>query len=107
MPFSSSKHLFSDALQRRGISEQVNIALVLEYAGETIQHTLGEHIARHIRPISIRYKTLGISVAHTGAAAHLGMHHEEILARVNEKFPGTIERIRLLSGSNNSSEYYE
>lgn len=105
MPFSSSKNLFSDALQRRGIAEQVKIALVLEYAGETIKNTLGEHIARHIRPVSVQYKTLGISVTAGGATAHLGMHRETILIKINEKFPDSVERIRLLSGTNSSDEY--
>ncbi|GEM_PF-1935250 len=105
MSFSSSRDLTSDALRRGGIMEQVQIALILECAQEAIHHFLGERIAKHIKPISVQHKTLGISVAHAAVSAHLGLHREAILAHVNEKFPKSIERIRLLNSQNFSNEY--
>ncbi|MBI2644953.1 DUF721 domain-containing protein [Candidatus Uhrbacteria bacterium] len=106
MSFSSSKDLASDALRRIGIMEQVQIALTLECAQEALKNALGDHIARLVKPVSIQYKTLGIAVAHAAAAAHLGMHRETILAKVNEKFPGSVERIRLLNNPTSSYEPY-
>lgn len=110
MPFFSSKDLTSDALRRRGIMEQVQIALTLECADEVIKNSVGDHIARHMKAISIQHKTLGISVAYAAVAAHLGIYREGILAKVNEKFPGSIERIRLLNNVNSQNErmhYFE
>ena len=105
MPFTSSKELASDALRRIGIMEQVQIALVLECAQEALKNAMGDHIARHMRAVSISHKTLSITAAHAAVAAHLGMHRETILAQVNEKFPGTVERIRLLNSPHSISEY--
>lgn len=103
--FSSSKDLTSDALRRIGIMEQVQIALVLECAQEAIKNALGEHIARHMKAISVQHKTLGISVAHAAVAAHLGLHRDAILANINEKFPGSVERVRLFNDQISSNEY--
>jgi len=106
MPFSFSGDLVKSALTRAGILEQVHIALALECAQETIQDAVGAHIARHMKAISIQHKTLGIAVAHAAAAAHLGAHRETILEKVNKKFPGSVERIRLLTTPISSYEPY-
>jgi predicted nucleic acid-binding Zn ribbon protein len=106
MSFSSSKDLARSALMRAGILDQVHIALALECAHKAIEHALGAHIARHMKPISLQHKTLGIAVAHAAAAAHLGMHRETILAKINETFPGYVERIRLVHTPLSSYEPY-
>ena len=97
MALQSFSALAQRAFGRKGIHQQIDVALAIERAQKVMDALLDDETRRAVRPAYIRYKALTLACRHSSAAACVGPFEGEILEYVNKGLTYPIaERLRVV-----------
>lgn len=85
------------ALRRAGIEPQVRGVQAQAAFAEAIERQLGRDARRQARARSLRDGVLTVAVTSGGLASEIQLHHESLIAAVNEKLKTpAVTRLRLV-----------
>ncbi|PIT93771.1 hypothetical protein COU00_02560 [Candidatus Falkowbacteria bacterium CG10_big_fil_rev_8_21_14_0_10_43_11] len=96
--FHDLKNLIFNAIQRAGVSRQVEAATVVELFNKLAPEILGEAISRSAKAIYIRNNILTVECASSLIMQELRYREPEIIQAINKQAGGqAVEKIRYLT----------
>lgn len=93
--FKKVQHsFFQKAIQRAGISAQVQASHAVFIANSIFQERFGEGFALHAKPVYVRHRTLAVEIGHPAVAEQLKKQEETLIHAINQCL-GRPEIVRL------------
>ena len=80
------KKLLDRSLKQSGLKHRVDIALVLEKAGEVLLEVVGEKVAKNVQPVFVRNKTMNLACLNSSVAQEIKLYESQIIEKINKNF---------------------
>lgn len=98
MPFTHLSDLLGKSVRRKGLSSQVEAAMILELFRQKAKELFDVSLLPSMRPLYVKDRVLTIAVLSPVLAQEIKLREPEILDYINEKAGrGAIEQLRFLS----------
>lgn len=98
MSFTHLSDLLGKSVRRKGLSSQVEAAMILELFQQKAKMLFDESLLESMRPLYVKDRILTIAVLSPALAQEIRLNEPAILAYINEKAGrGAIEHLRFLS----------
>ncbi|PIR92046.1 hypothetical protein COU01_03845 [Candidatus Falkowbacteria bacterium CG10_big_fil_rev_8_21_14_0_10_44_15] len=96
--FHDLKHLIANAVQRAGVSRQVEAASVVELFNRLAPEMLGKTIAREAKAVYVRNNILTVECGSSLIMQELRYREPKIIQAINQQAGGrAVEKIRFIS----------
>ncbi len=94
----SIKNLLQQTVNKAGISQQVDAAVVCDAFNRIIVELLGQEIAKKAKALYVKNRTLSIAVLSSAVGQEIKLHEREIMEKLAKKIgPDKVERLRFLA----------
>jgi hypothetical protein len=80
------KQLLGKSLKQAGIKHRVDTALVLEKAQRVLVEVVGEGVAKKVKPLYVRHKTMNLACLSSVVAQEIKLHENQIIEKINQGF---------------------
>ncbi|MEK7569883.1 MAG: DUF721 domain-containing protein [Patescibacteria group bacterium] len=98
MAFTPIKYTLNRNIQSSGMQDKVDGARVIELFSAAVQELLGQEMARQVKGLYLKNRTLTVSVPSSVIGQELKLHEEKLVAELNKKIEATVvERLRFLA----------
>ncbi len=98
MAFSSLRDLLSRSLRTAGIDRQVRAAQVVDTFGAVVAQHLGAPVAAQATAVHLRDGVLTVRCASSAMAQELRLREPKLLATLNERVGGSVDRLHFIQG---------
>ena len=98
MPFTQISELLSHSSRKRGLSAQVEAAMILEFFSGAVRDLLPESAQKSMRPLYFKDSTLTVAVLSPALTQELKLREPQIIERINVKMgKNIVTSVRYLS----------
>ncbi|HPI67270.1 MAG TPA: DciA family protein [bacterium] len=97
MSFSSLANILNSQVHQKGLAPQIVATLVCEEFDKIVTEKWGDKMQNKVKALYLKNKILTIASLSTVFAQEIRLHETEIIKKINDQFPYTIERIRYLA----------
>lgn len=98
MAFSSLRDLLTRSLRTAGIDRQVRAAQAVDAFGAVVAQHLGAPVAAQAAAVHLRDGVLTVRCGSSAMAQELKLRERELLATLNERVGGGVERLHFIQG---------
>jgi len=90
--------LLQKSVNKMGVGQQVQKALVMEEFMSLLEKKMNKNFANQLKPLYIKNQILNLSVMSSVLANEIRLHQEPILKKLNSKYKKTaVKEIRFLT----------
>ncbi|MBI4090471.1 MAG: DUF721 domain-containing protein [Candidatus Komeilibacteria bacterium] len=98
MPFTHLSDLLGKSVRKKGLSSQVEAAMILELFQQKAKELFDASLLPSMRPLYVKDRVLTIAVLSPVLAQEIKLHEPAIIEYINAKAGGkAVEHIRFLS----------
>ena len=94
---TSIKDILQSSLQKAGIADQVNAAMVCNEFNRIMEEVFGKQISEKVKALYVKNRTLTLAVMSSAVGQELKLREQELIQKLEKKVgKNRVERLRFL-----------